>query len=260
MNIHEHIENKFEYYLKTDTIPHIIFYGPSGSGKRKLVHQLIKKCYDNNSELIKKYTLFENCALGKGINFIRHNLKEFAKITNFNKYLKLVILYNADKLTYDAQSAMRRCIEQFSITTRFFIILDDINYLLQPIISRFCHIYVPYPKINNKITNLYQTINFNDNIYFIKRKKYLKNKIKTLKKTIDLNQIITLSNIFYNKGYNALDCIEVFNDLNIDNKNKIIYLFNIIKADIRDEVLAISYVLILYYFRSDNSIENSILM
>ncbi len=51
MEIHKHIEDKFEYFLKTDTIPHIIFYGPSGSGKRKLVHQFIKKCYDNNSEL-----------------------------------------------------------------------------------------------------------------------------------------------------------------------------------------------------------------
>ena len=260
MEIHKHIEDKFEYFLKTDTIPHIIFYGPSGSGKRKLVHQFIKKCYDNNSELIKKYTLFENCALGKGINFIRHNLKEFAKITNFNKYLKLVILYNADKLTYDAQSAMRRCIEQFSVTTRFFIILDNINYLLQPIISRFCHIYVPFPKIENKIINLYQKKNINENIYFIKRNKYLKNKIKSLKKTMDLHQITSLSTILYNKGYNALDCIEILKDSTIENKNKIIYLFNSIKSEIRDEELAIKYVLILYYFRSNNSIENMILM
>ena len=260
MEIHKHIADKFEYFLKTDTIPHIIFYGPSGSGKRKLVHQFIKKCYDNNSELIKKYTLFENCALGKGINFIRHNLKEFAKITNFNKYLKLVILYNADKLTYDAQSAMRRCIEQFSITTRFIIIIDDISYLLQPIISRFCHIYVPYPKINNNIVNLYQNKELSHHEYFKKRSQYLKNKIKLLKKSIDLQHISSLATLLYNKGYTAIDCINIFKEMNIENKNKIVYLFNCIRSEFRDEELAIKFVFILYYFRSNNSIENMILM
>ena len=65
-----------------------------------------------------------NCAHGKGIKFVREELKFFAKTNMKNKCnFKTVILSNADKLTVDAQSALRRCIELFSHTTRFFIII-----------------------------------------------------------------------------------------------------------------------------------------
>ena len=46
---------------------------------------------------------------------------------------KSIILLNADKLTIDAQSALRRCIEVFNHTTRFFIIVEDRYKLLKPI-------------------------------------------------------------------------------------------------------------------------------
>ena len=68
---------------------------------------------------------------------------------------KSIILFNADKLTVDAQSALRRCIEQFSHTTRFFIIIENKDKLLNPILSRFCNIFVSYPKINNEYENLH---------------------------------------------------------------------------------------------------------
>ena len=42
---------------------------------------------------------------------------------------------NADKLTIDAQSALRRLIELFSHTTRFFIIIEDKYKLLKPILE-----------------------------------------------------------------------------------------------------------------------------
>ena len=70
------------------------------------------------------------------------------------KFFKSIILFNADKLTTDAQSALRRCIERFSHTTRFFIVVEDKNKLLKPILSRFCNIYVALPIVNNKKCNL----------------------------------------------------------------------------------------------------------
>ena len=91
--------------------------------------------------------------------FIREELKFFAKTTiNFQNgnFFKSIILSNADKLTIDAQSALRRCIELFSHTTRFFIIVEDKYKLLRPILSRFAEIYIPLPSINTILTNLYQ--------------------------------------------------------------------------------------------------------
>ena len=55
-------------------------------------------------------------------------------------FFKSIVLFNADKLTIDAQSALRRCIEQFSHTTRFFIVVEEQSKLLKPIVSRFCNI------------------------------------------------------------------------------------------------------------------------
>ena len=99
-----------------------------------------------------------NCAHGKGIRFVREDLKFFSK-TNVDlkdgEIFKTIVLLNADKLTIDAQSAIRRCIELFSRSTRFFIIIEDKYKLLKPILSRFCEIYVPEPVINNSITNLH---------------------------------------------------------------------------------------------------------
>ena len=94
----------------------------------------------------------------KGFVFIRDQLKFFAKTNIQNKkgyFFKSIILFNADKLTTDAQSALRRCIERFSHTTRFFIIVEDKNKLLKPILSRFCNIYVAYPLLDGKKCNLH---------------------------------------------------------------------------------------------------------
>jgi hypothetical protein len=69
---------------------------------------------------------------------------------------KTIVLINADNLTIDAQSALRRCIELFSANTRFFIIVENKQKLLNPILSRFCEIYVPEYIVDGKVINLHQ--------------------------------------------------------------------------------------------------------
>ena len=77
---------------------------------------------------------------------------------SYNNF-KSIILENADSLTNDAfQSALRRCIELFSHSTRFFIIVEDKYKLLKPILSRFCEIFIQEPLIDDKRTNLHQYI------------------------------------------------------------------------------------------------------
>ena len=136
LNIHENIKEKLEYFYTKHKIPNIIFHGSSGSGKRTLVNDFIHKIYENDKEKIKNYVMYVNCAHGKGIKFIRDELKFFAKThinSNGGYTFKSIILLNADKLTMDAQSALRRCIELFSHNTRFFIIVEDKYNLLKPI-------------------------------------------------------------------------------------------------------------------------------
>ena len=158
LKIHCDIKSKLDYFIKQKKIPNIIFHGSSGCGKNVLVTDFINNIYSGNKSAMQNYVMNVNCAHGKGIRFIREELKFFSK-TNVDlkdgEIFKTVVLLNADKLTIDAQSALRRCIELFSRSTRFFIIVEDKYKLLKPILSRFCEIYVPEPIINNCVTNLH---------------------------------------------------------------------------------------------------------
>ena len=128
--------------------------------------------------------------------------KFFAKTNIHNKnnnLFKSIVLFNADQLTIDAQSALRRCIEQFSHTTRFFILVNNVNRLLKPILSRFCNIYIPVPIINNRNISLHE--NFKDHLtnneFIVKRNKWLKKKLETKKNVMDIQSVRTLTEILY---------------------------------------------------------------
>ena len=76
---HPDIKEKLNFFLNSKDIPNIIFYGKSGSGKRTIVHRFINEIYENNKDLLKNYVMYVNCAHGKGIKFIRDELKFFSK-------------------------------------------------------------------------------------------------------------------------------------------------------------------------------------
>jgi hypothetical protein len=160
-NSHSNIEKKLDYFISNGKIPNIIFHGPAGSGKKTIIYNFLDRIYKEKRQKIKTNVMSVNCCHGKGIKFIREEVKFFSKMNiqnNDGVHFKSIVLYNADCLTIDAQSALRRCIELFSHNTRFFIVVENIHKLLNPIVSRFCEIYVPeILKIGND--NNYKFIN-----------------------------------------------------------------------------------------------------
>jgi hypothetical protein len=158
LNIHQNIVRRLDDFIAKNKIPHIIFHGPSGSGKQTIVREFIHRIYGSDKNKSKTHVMTVNCSHGKGIQFIREELKFFAKANaqtkstvdggNPGSDFKVIILLNAHHLTVDAQSALRRCIELFSYNTRFFIVVENKDKLLNPILSRFCDIFVPLPNIN----------------------------------------------------------------------------------------------------------------
>ena len=54
LNIHKNIIEKIDYFIKNKKIPHIIFFGPSGSGKRYVLNYLIDNIY-NKSQANRQY-------------------------------------------------------------------------------------------------------------------------------------------------------------------------------------------------------------
>lgn len=260
--IHKELFNKLDYFITTFKIPHIIFYGNSGAGKKYILNKFIKKIYKNNKDEIKKNVMYVNCAHSKGIRFIRDELKFFAKINiqNYNgKVFKSIILFNAEKLTMDAQSALRRCIEQFSHNTRFFIIVENIETLLKPILSRFCNIYIPSPK-NIKSLNLHIRHYEKYNDYKQKHLLWLKNKLNNKKNTFNLNTLITFINTIYDKGYSALDIIEIIKEYNHEQKYDFLFYFDKIRIEFRNEKVLMFIYCYYFFMRKNINLENILTM
>lgn len=257
INIHKPIIDKLNFFIDYNKIPHIVFHGPYGTGKRTILNYFIEKVYDKNIKHIKDYVMYVDCAHGKGIRFFRDQLKFFAKtnIQNKSNLFKSIILFNADKLTTDAQSALRRCIEKYSHNTRFFIIAENKNQLLNPILSRFCSIYIPQPKINNEYMNLYN-LQFGqyNNKMIRKNDSRLKKYIKDKKNYQSLNSCIKLATTLYNKGYSCLDLINYV--ANNENNNLALMFFDKVRKQIRNEEMLIFYVLYFTYMRKNIDLEN----
>jgi len=270
LNIHQNIKQKLDYFYEIHKIPNILFHGPTGSGKRSIVNDFIHKIYENDKEKIKSFVMYVNCSHGKGIKFIREELKFFAKThinSNGGNNFKSIVLLNADKLTMDAQSALRRCIELFSHNTRFFIVAEDKYNLMKPILSRFCEIYVSEPEIDGVNINLYK---YNINKVFkmkdikIQRLESLKKELaKSINKKISLNDLMSLCIKLYEKGYNALDILALLENpkflediINLEKRYELLVCFNRVRSEFRNEKLLILFILNFVFLSSELSLEN----
>jgi len=263
-DIHKKIYDQLNGYYINNQIPNIIFHGSSGTGKKQIVTDFVDKIYNNDRIMIKNNVMFVNCSHGKGIKFIREDLKFFAKAnleTNIKINFKTIILLNADYLTNDAQSALRRCIELFSYTTRFFMIVENKQMLLNPILSRFCEIYVPEYYYNNQYINLHQLtldkIASKDTLTK-QKESFIYETIEQLKQDKANNsltniEILRFCENIYENGYSSLDIIN-----SIKNDNSITHLkrtlievyYSKIKSEFRSEKLLL-FSILNYTFNRD---------
>lgn len=265
--IHDSIHKKLDYFIEMNKIPHILFNGPSGSGKRTILNQFINKIYNNDKGLIKKYVMTIDCGHGKGIKFIREELKFFSKTNilklNGKTQFKSIILFNADKLTIDAQSAMRRCIELFSHTTRFFIVVQDTTNILHPILSRFSQLNIPLPIINKKETSLH-TYNIKTNMgEQVIRLDYIKKTLADMiqkQNTIESLYLLETAYTFVGKGYHSehvMNAIESMSLIEDDKKYTLLNTLEKIKREFRNETLFIFMIFsFLTTIRNNMDLEN----
>jgi DNA polymerase III delta prime subunit len=273
IQVHQNIKEKLNFFYESNKIPHIIFHGSSGTGKRSIVYDFINKIYKNDKDKIKTNVMFVNCAHGKGIKFIREELKFFAK-TNIRQInnekdsdgvlFKTIILINADYLTIDAQSALRRCIELFSHNTRFFIVVENKNKLLNPILSRFCEIYVPeyIDPVTQRTVNLHQynlEKKFNLEDTQKEKREWIDSFIRANENTMKITNLANLATKIYEKGLSCLDLISWIKESDKwseEEKANIFLCFHKIKSEFRCEKLLIFYILDFLFIRSNKDLKN----
>lgn len=115
-------------------MPHLLFSGSAGVGKTTVALCISRQLLGN---YWKDYTLELNASDERGINMVRERVKRFARFAGLEKIpFKIIILDEADEMTSDAQTALRRIIEDTSKICRFVLIANNISKIIDPIQSR----------------------------------------------------------------------------------------------------------------------------
>jgi len=115
-------------------MPHLLFSGSAGVGKTTAAMCISKQILGENA---KDYTLELNASDERGIGMVREKVKKFSRFAGMSDApFKLIILDEADEMTNDAQTALRRIIEDTAQYCRFILIANNISKIIEPIQSR----------------------------------------------------------------------------------------------------------------------------
>jgi len=128
-------------------MPHLLFSGSAGVGKTSAAICLSREIL---GEHWRDYSLELNASDERGIGMVREKVKKFSRFAGLNTEIpfKIIILDEADEMTSDAQTALRRIIEDTAKYCRFILIANNLSKIIEPIQSR-CVVF-KFTRISNK--------------------------------------------------------------------------------------------------------------
>jgi replication factor C subunit 3/5 len=153
----------------------MLIYGPSGAGKKTRVLAVLKELYGGSVERIKidtrafqagsrkvEFNIISSinhieitpCDMGNNDRVVIQDLlKEIAQTQqvdlNARQKFKIVVINEADSLTRDAQSALRRTMEKYSPNIRLILLANSTSKIMGPIRSRTLLVRVAAPSVDD---------------------------------------------------------------------------------------------------------------
>ncbi|HWQ67947.1 MAG TPA: replication factor C small subunit [Methanospirillum sp.] len=134
----DEIIERLRSYVSKKEMPHLLFTGNAGIGKTTAAVALAREFYGEDWQMNFREL---NASDERGIDVVRTQIKQFARTSPFGgATFKVLFLDEADALTTDAQSALRRTMETYAQTCRFILSCNYSSRIIDPIQSR-CAIY-----------------------------------------------------------------------------------------------------------------------
>ena len=130
------LRTKVKHWIKTQDIPHLLFSGRAGIGKTTMAKLLILNLNIEGCD-----TLSINASRERGIDVIRDTIKNFCSTMPYGK-MKVVLLDEADALTFQAQASLKGTMEEFSTACRFILTTNHPSKIIPPLHSRCDSIHI----------------------------------------------------------------------------------------------------------------------
>ncbi|KAI0787845.1 P-loop containing nucleoside triphosphate hydrolase protein [Fomes fomentarius] len=181
LHYHHGLSARLKALAASGDFPHMLFYGPSGAGKKTRIAGTLLELFGKGVEKLKiDQRVFLTPTKRKlDVNVVQSNyhieitpsevghydrvviqeiLKEIAQTQqvdlNAKQRFKVVVIHEADSLSRDAQAALRRTMEKYMSNMRLVLCANSTSKLIAPIRSRCLLMRVAAPSADEMQTVL----------------------------------------------------------------------------------------------------------